>query len=1116
MVKLRRATLCLLALVMVCQSANLEVRAAQSDPNDLSSQLEKARKKSNRSEEASCLYQLGVKEFEAGNSSKAEVYFRQALEIEDKENLTKTSGFIPTVHTRCALAQVLISINRVPEAAAVSEEALERALKLGEKTEAAKLSKQLGAIYVILTQNDKALEMFNKAIALSKESDCLDCQIDAYTELALLHRVKRNFAESIRLLNEAEKLSGKEGDSLLSARVTHELGNTYSDLGYSDRALAEYMKAAKEYQESGDPMFFGRVLTSIGEIQVRLHRAEKAEKNLEKAAELLETNKDFPNLANCYSVLGSAKADLGKFDQAREFHKKAEALALKLGRKDDELSAITELGYDYYLEGSPEKSLTEFLRAKKFISSNKVSAERQARILTDCGFGYRAVGQIQAAMQMYDEAAKAYSEANNFVQQASMLDSIAVAYLDQGQLEEFEKYHKKAMDTFDRSASEDVVESATTSGASSNTKPESSNETVSAEKSKARLNEQRTRVGATLAFNYAQYCQIAKKYPEAIASFEKALTAFESVEDSTGQCQVLKGLGLTNFNLGQTQKAQTQFERASLLAEKIGNMEMLWDCATGLGKVYKVLGDRNKAEEQYEKAVAIAEKERRQFSRDSFKTAALNLREGCFLDLIDLLVVDNKFDKALEIAEKGRARAFLDMLERRTQSESRDRVAAVVTDDLLEGGKQAERPKLQVAMASSTPGFRSVSVVPKTPSLVEASALSPVNAKAPNLDELRSLVSANHSYFLEYVALPDKIIVWVVKPDGTIAGVKTVNIAISTMKDLITNTYNSIVSAPKGVEDLHKLNAKRQENLSELYGLLIKPVESLLPTNPEDVMTVVPYGPLFQVPFAALVNDKGRYLIEDHTLSYLPAIGVLRATSELKRDVAGLKKSLLAFGNPITQANEFLGKLPYSEKEVNKVASLFDKSLVNVAVGASATKSNFRKSAPGFTYIHLATHGLINQAQPMDSAVVLAPEGGDDGLLTVKDILQLPPLKADLVVLSACQTGKGKIASDGVVGLSRAFVIAGTPSIMVSLWNVDDVMTEYQMENLYYELLKGASKAKALRAAQLKTITFMEKGLTSSFAEEENDTKSGAASKAPKERANPRYWAAFELLGEHG
>ncbi|MBX3134598.1 CHAT domain-containing protein [Candidatus Obscuribacterales bacterium] len=525
------------------------------------------------------------------------------------------------------------------------------------------------------------------------------------------------------------------------------------------------------------------------------------------------------------------------------------------------------------------------------------------------------------------------------------------------------------------------------------------------------------------------------------------------------------------------------------------------------------LGDQQNAEKMLLKAVSLADKERRNLSRDSFKTAALDLREDCFFDLVELMINNKRYDQALEYAEKGRARAFLDMLEGRKQTSYGQRKIALSAPDLLDeaGLSPAAAPEekpVQIAMANVPSGtFRGVQVSPKSPTtVVEATVLSAANAKPPDLQEIKSLIKGCNTWVVEYLAMPEKVIVFVVKPDGEIADVKIISEKIDTVKNLIRETHKTITTSPKGMDEVHALNKARQENLRALYKMLVEPIEALLPKDENQVVTIVPHGSLFSVPFAALVNGSGKYMIEQHTLAYLPAIGVLRATQSVENQTKGEKNSLLAFGNPITEMNKFLGKLPYAEKEVKKVSSLFDQSSVAVEVGGAATKAKFRELAPKYSYIHLATHGLVNQDQPMDSAVVLAPDAGDDGLLTVKDILQLPQLKAKMIVLSACQTGQGKITGDGVVGLSRAFVIAGTPSVLVSLWSVDDVMTEYQMESLYYELLKGANKAQSLRKAQIKTINFLEKG--SSGRDSDKVIKQ-------EDRANPRYWAAFQMIGEY-
>lgn len=406
--------------------------------------------------------------------------------------------------------------------------------------------------------------------------------------------------------------------------------------------------------------------------------------------------------------------------------------------------------------------------------------------------------------------------------------------------------------------------------------------------------------------------------------------------------------------------------------------------------------------------------------------------------------------------------------------------------------------------------MRGVQVLPREFTVIDSAhglsletALSPVNAKAPDLKELKELVKASHGYVLEYFAAGDKLYIWLVNPQGEVDIATVSAVSHKELVQKVTAAYQAIITPPKSITDLLASNQRRQQYLIDLYKILIEPVKAKLPKNAEDVITVIPQAELFKVPFAALTDPSGRLLIEDHTLAVVPAIGVFRATQKLAADLPAGNDSLFAFGNPKINIVSGLGALPYAEREVKKISELFGADKSFVKIGIEATKSTLRQNAAKSSVIHLATHGLIDEERPMDSAVLLATTGDDDGILSVKDILQLPPLKAKLVTLSACQTGRGKITGDGVAGLSRAFIIAGTPSVLVTLWNVDDVMTEYQMEAFYREYLKGEHKARALRDAQLKTIAFMEKGLI----------VSGPAG-AVKIRANPRYWAAFQLIGD--
>jgi CHAT domain-containing protein/tetratricopeptide (TPR) repeat protein len=1097
-------------------SSLIKPQAVRVDMAQLEKDLQSAIAKGKLDRQAELLYSIGEEYWQTGNYPKAEQTFREALSTEEKlaqsgskKSDAPTSAFIGRVHVRIALAQVLIHEDKkdgkLDEAIKLYEEAIAVCKELKKQEESAKLMPQLASIYMKLGNLPKAIEIYNNTRELAKSVKDVECEIVALTGLATVCRLQNNNEQALKYLLEAKEKADVELDSVAFGRILFELGRTYSDMSLPPKAIEFYTQAAKEFEDAGEPDMQGRVLVEMGQAYLIERNSKEAINTLGKALALLENEKDYATTASCLIALGAAKADTGQFEEAQADHVRAQEIAAKAGNQKLELEAISEQGFDYFLNGSTEKALQKFLKAKILMEkAGSFSKIQQANILRDCGMGYRSVGQSDLATRYYKDAAVLFGLSQRPVEQAVMLDSMAVAYLDTGRLAEFEKYHTEAENVFKGA---DSAKAGTTGETTVNS-------AANAHDKKA-FNQKR--VKASLSYNYAQYCLYKSRYSDALPIYEEALQSYKEVGDKLGECHALRGLGLTYLILEQAGKAKKYYEEAATLADSIGNIESQWDCATGLGKSCLKLNDNQNARTHLEKAVALADKERRQFSRDSFKTKALSLREDCFLDLIDLLNRDQKYDQALEIAEKGRARAFLDMLEGRRESSAVNspiaRVSSSLVDDETIPGVDTKKAPTQVAFAPNIQavggetGFRAVSVVPKTPTLLEASAVSSVNARAPNITEIKRLVNKNGSCVIEYVLMPKKLLIWVISPDGEKIITRSKDIEVSQLKELIRQNHLAITTSPKDTQDMHRLNEQRESTLKKLYSILIEPVADLLPTTADQELTIVPYGPIFMVPFAALQAPDGKFLVEKYTLNFLPAIAVLRATQEIASEVAAAPNTLLAFGNPITEQNKFLGKLPYAEKEVKKVATYFEPASTKMEVGDAATKAKFRELVSKYSYIHLATHGLVDELHPMDSSVVLAPSGGDDGLLSVKDILELPSLKSKLIVLSACQTGRGQITGDGVIGLSRAFIIAGTPSILVSQWNVDDVMTEYQMGLLYDEMIKQSdkNKARSLRNAQLKTIQFMEKGLTSRDADPS----------AKKMRANPRYWAAFQLIGEY-
>lgn len=262
----------------------------------------------------------------------------------------------------------------------------------------------------------------------------------------------------------------------------------------------------------------------------------------------------------------------------------------------------------------------------------------------------------------------------------------------------------------------------------------------------------------------------------------------------------------------------------------------------------------------------------------------------------------------------------------------------------------------------------------------------------------------------------------------------------------------------------------------ELYRLLIEPAANELQNI--NTICVIPDEFLWTLPFQALTNTRGNYLIQEFSLFYAPSLTVLNEMAP-RRQQQNSKESLIAFGNPVIGRNRNLKQnlhpLPEAETEVAAAATAVPTHMKKVLVGHDADEKTFRALAPRYATIHLATHGVLDNRDPLNSYLLLTKpedETENDGLLHAREIIELN-LDADLAVLSACETANGRISpGEGVIGMSWAFFVAGARSVVVSQWQVNSRSTSQLMKNFHLELaiqndLNGRIKSEALRAASL-------------------------------------------------
>ena len=318
---------------------------------------------------------------------------------------------------------------------------------------------------------------------------------------------------------------------------------------------------------------------------------------------------------------------------------------------------------------------------------------------------------------------------------------------------------------------------------------------------------------------------------------------------------------------------------------------------------------------------------------------------------------------------------------------------------------------------------------------------------------------------VEFHVLDDRVIAWVLRPSG-IQG----HLLQRSRKDLAAD-----------VEGFRQAVFTRSPAVStwgeRLHGLLIAPLQ----LAPAEQLVIVPHDALHYLPFQAL-QQGGRYLIEGHALGFAPSASL---AMQLVRRASTDKSRLVAFGNPGTDARL---ALPSAETEVKMIGALFPDN--RIFLRDAASKRQLRAAAASANILHIAAHAEVDVIDPLQSHILLAPDGTDSGLLEAREVYSLNLDTVSLVTLSACESGLGRIArGDEILGFTRSFLTAGASTLLVSLWPVSDDSTEILMTTLYRELAGGKPAASAMQAGQLAVLR-------------------------QAKFAHPFFWAPFDLMGD--
>lgn len=610
-----------------------------------------------------------------------------------------------------------------------------------------------------------------------------------------------------------------------------------------------------------------------------------------------------------------------------------------------------------------------------------------------------------------------------------------------------------------------------------------------------------------------------KRYDEALSYHRDSLAELDVVKNKRPRVVALNNIAIVYLGQGNYTEALKVSEEAVSLSRETGRKDDLSYALTKFGYSQLGLNRLSDARQSFAEAVSLIETLRTQTAgsaqeRQRYFERGLGAHHG----LLGVLVKQNQSLEALTFAERTKARVLLDMLQ---QGRVRINKAMTATEQEEERRLKSELTQLNKQLTRLTQwDKKDAARVREVESKLEKARLDyeafqnslyaahpelkTQRGEAPivNAQELADLLPNASSALLEYIVTDDATYLFTITKPNDKAPVE-INVYTLPLK------HDELA---KRIESFRQQLATRdlgfRAGAVKLYDLLLKPAQAQL--RGKNTLVIAPDSSLWDLPFQALVNNANQFMIENASITYAPSLTVLREMTKRRKNQSPnpAPASLLAVGNSQSDSeiatrrgqsalrNHNLAPLPEAGEEVKALGRLYGAARSKIFVGNQAREDLLKSEAGRASILHFTTHGTFNNASPMYSHLTLA-EGGpnDDGLLEAWELMQLD-LKADLAVLSACETARGRIgAGEGMIGFSWAMFTAGVPSIVVSQWKVESAGTRDLMVNFHRSLIGSAKtkpgKTEALRQAALKLMR-------------------------NPETSHPFYWAGFVLVGDGG
>lgn len=935
----------------------------------------------------------------------------------------------------------------------------------------------------------------------------------------------------LRDLEAALRLWQATGDAQGETDAWNEIGLTRAGAGEISEAIAAYEQALTTARRGGYTWGEAAAFNNLGLVQ---DNARETARYFEQAIELWQQDGARSEVGTAlYSLAWVHYNDLGEVETALDFAERALAILDTLGNSINEARTRTLLGLIYRRLGEGERALGFFRQALE-LARESGDGRSEAVALANMAVTQWRRGKLQEALDLFDQALERNRRVGNRPGEASVLQQRGSLYVTLGDRARALADYRRALDL--HQAAENLAWEASTLNSIGRLERETGRpDRALTHHAKAleigrRAENQRVEAEALYGIGVAY---LAAGDPErGLSHLDGALALWRKVQDRHGQAQTLLEIAAGEQALGRAE-ALERHGQALDLARQVEDQALLGACLLRRARLLRDRGDLQASRADAESALELVESARGRVASQNLRASYFATKRSYSELYVDLLLRleesrpgEGFGAAAFQASESARARVLLELIAE-GRIDVREGIAAELKQREERLGERLAWTQVQLLenLASPSPREEKTAALRRELAGVEQEREkleAEIRTRHPRYAEVlypeplrlaqaQSLLDADTA-LLEYSLGSERSVLFVVTREGlTIHRLPPAGEIAGRVLDL-----RETLRRPRA-----DLAGRYVELASSLYQELLAPAASVLAGKRK--LLIAPDGALALLPFEALLSDRrasqGRsfaglpYLIRTHAVAYVPSASVLASLRSPGRPAAGPSAVLqfVAFADPVLEdgARTAAGKgeppvrsaepwsrdlppLPQTRREVDGIARLYPPGETAVFLQEEACEENVKEGAlASARRIHFATHGVLDEELPQLSGLVLTrrPGSREDGVLRVFEIFNLR-LSADLVVLSACETGLGKqVTGEGLIGLARGFLYAGASSLVVSLWRVADDSTPGLMLDFYRHLDRGDEKSEALRRAKLAMI----------------DGGTGA---------HPSLWAPFILMGE--